>query len=121
MTSTKTHRFILYSLGKWFEEANKGVGKPLQVTISKKLFIEVVLKAGLTTKQKRALYRNLETLEKQKLITYDYHELALTEKGIKLYELIKKDVEPYAYVQSTLENKSPISYSSKVQTIFIDN
>ena len=72
MKQSKVHSFILFSLGAWFEEANKHIeDKPLQVSISKKTFIELVMNAGIARKQERALYKNLETLEKKKLISYE--------------------------------------------------
>ena len=68
---TKTERFMLYSLGKWFEEANKKIkSKNLKVSISKTSFIELVKKSEIAKKQSRALYKNLESLEKRKLIIY---------------------------------------------------
>ena len=80
--------FILFTLGKWYEEANKKIKvRPLRICISKKIFIELVTKAGFAKKQERALYKNLETLEKKKLINYDNKQLKLTKKGKKLYEL----------------------------------
>ena len=64
MKTTKTQNFILFTLGKWYEEANKKIkGKPLEVCISKKTFIELVMKAKIAKKLERALYKNLETLE----------------------------------------------------------
>ncbi len=119
MKSTKTQRFMLYSLGKWFEEANRKIkAKNLKVSISKTLFIELVLNAGFAKKQKRALYKNLEVLEKKKLISYRNRELELTKKGDKLFKEIKEDIMPYINVYKKLEDKSPTSYTRKVQTIF---
>ena len=119
MKSTKTQRFILYSLGKWFEEANKKIkSKNLKVSISKSVFIELILKAGFAKKQKRALYKNLETLEKRKFLTYNNKELELTKKGEKLYKEISIELNPYINVSSKLKSKSPTSYTKKVQTVF---
>ena len=118
MKSTKVQRFILYSLGRWFEEANEGLGEPLQVSISKVLFIEILLKAGIAKKQERALYRNLEMLEQRKLVAYKNRELTLTKKGETLFFLIKRELEPYFSVNRKLQEKSPTSYTKKVQTVF---
>ena len=118
MKSTKVQRFILYSLGRWFEEANEGVNEPLQVSISKVLFIEILLKAGIAKKQERALYRNLEMLEQRKLVAYTNKELTLTKKGEKLFLSIKNELEPYFSVDRKLKEKSPTSYTRKVQTVF---
>ena len=119
MKSTKTQRFMLYSLGKWFEEANEKIKeKPLKVSIAKVNFIELVLNSGIAEKQDRALYKNLEVLEKKKLIIYENKELELTKKGEKLYEEIKKEIAPYISVNKKLEKKNPNSYTRKVQTVF---
>ena len=85
MKSTKTLRFMLYSLGAWFEEANKKIkNKSLKVSISKTTFIDLVKTAKFAKKQERALYKNLEILEKKKLLSYNNKELKLTERGKKL-------------------------------------
>ena len=120
MKTTKVQRFILFALGKWFEEANKKIKhKPLKVSISKKLFIDVVKTAKIVKKQERALYKNLEILEKKKkLVEYKNKELELTKKGKKLYEDINNNMKPYINVFKKLKEKSPTSYTRKVQTIF---
>ena len=119
MKSTKTQKFMLYSLGKWFEEANKKIkAKNLKVSISKTSFIELVTKSGIATKQKRALYKNLETLEKKKLLTYENRELELTNKGEKLFLEVKEELIPYINVYKKLKEKSPTSYTKKIQTVF---
>ena len=64
---------------------------PLEVSISKSLFIGVVKKAHLAEKKERALYKNMETLEEKKLIKYDNKQLSLTKKGKDLYKKIKKN------------------------------
>jgi len=119
MHSTKTQKYILYSLGAWFEEANKKIRhKRLEVSISKSLFIELILNAGFAKKQKRALYKNLESLEKKKFISYKYKELALTKKGQRLFQEIKTNIHPYIVVYTKLKKKNPTSYTKKVQTVF---
>ena len=116
--STKTQNFILFTLGKWYEEANKKIkGKPLEVCVSKKSFIELVKNAGIAKKQERALYKNLETLGKKKLLKYDNKELMLTKRGKKLYDKLNKQVEPYLALYDKLRSKEPTSYTKKVQTI----
>ena len=72
MKSTKVQNYILFTLGKWFEEANEYIkDRPLEVSISKASFIEVVKTADFAKKQERALYKNLEILEKKKLINFN--------------------------------------------------
>jgi len=119
MKSTRVQNFILFTLGKWFEEANKKIkNKSLKVSISKTTFIDLVKTAKFTKKQERALYKNLEILEKKKLISYENKELELTQKGKTLYEDINKRLKPFFNVFNKLKGKNPISYTRKVQTIF---
>jgi hypothetical protein len=119
MKTTRVQNFILFTLGKWFEEANKKIKhKPLQVSISKKVFIELVKKAKFAEKQERALYKNLEILEKKKLISYNNKELELTKRGKTLYDDINKRLNPFFNVFRKLREKNPIGYTKKVQTIF---
>ena len=119
MKSTKTQRFILYSLGKWFEEANKKIkNKSLQVSISKTSFIELALNSGIAKKQKRAIYKNLQVLEEKKFLKYKNREINLTKRGEKLFKEIKDDLKPYILVYKKLKEKSPTSYTKKVQTVF---
>jgi coproporphyrinogen III oxidase-like Fe-S oxidoreductase len=106
MNQTKTQRFMLYSLGKWFEEANeKNKRQTIKDSISKSLFVDFVLNSKVAEKKERAIYKNLETLEEKKLIQYDNKEIELTEKGIKFYEKIKSDIDPYVTVQKKLQKK----------------
>ncbi|MDA1197244.1 MAG: hypothetical protein O2779_04755 [Nanoarchaeota archaeon] len=119
MAATRVQEFILFTLGKWFEEANKKiVGKPLEVSISKTIFIGLVKKAEFARKQSRALYKNLEILEKKKLISYANKELMLTARGRKLYATIDSRVSPYVDVVSRLRERDASKYTKKVQTVF---
>ena len=119
MKRSKVHSFILFSLGAWFEEANKHIeDRPLKVSISKKSFIELLMNAGIAGKQERALYKNLELLEKKKLISYENKEMELTKKGEKVYMNVKKEMEPFINVLAKLTEKPPTSYTRKVQTVF---
>ncbi len=118
MKTTKTQNFMLFSLGKLYEIANKKVkGKPLEVFISKKSFIEILMKSGIAKKQQRAIYKNLEILEKKKLIRYKTKELMLTSKGKKLFSLLKKEYDPYIFLCETLKSKGLTSYTKKIQTV----
>lgn len=118
MKTTKTQKFMLFTLGKLYEIANQKIkGKPLEIFISKKSFIEIVIKAGITKKQERALYKNLEILEKKKLIRYKNKKLMLTTKGKKLFNQIKKQFDPYINLCEKLKEKGPASYTKKIQTV----
>ncbi len=119
MALTNTEKFILFTLGMWYEEANKKlIDKQLEVFISKAVFIEAVIKAGIVGKEERAIYKNLELLEKKKIIDYYGKNLALTRKGYKFFNHIKKELFPYINVVNIISEKDPLTYSKRIQTRF---
>jgi len=72
----------------------------------------------MVEKKERALYKNLEFLQKKKLISYNNKNLALTIKGKKLFEKVNEELTPYFNVSDALKKKDPLSYSKKAQTVF---
>lgn len=96
MNLANPEAFILFSLGKFHEQANKSLeGKPLKASMSKAAFIELAKQAGIAQKTERALYKNLEALEKRKLIAYNHKTLALTPKGHQEFRKILNTIYPY--------------------------
>jgi len=90
-------RLALYSFGQCHKQLNKRFDNaPLDVAISKSAFIETLLSGGLKKKE-RAWYKNLELLEKKKLISYSDKELRFTEKGYKAFVTIKKCITPFVW------------------------
>src|SRR3989344_3835046 len=81
--SQKT-KLMLFTLGEYYKTANKKVKiNSMQVVIPKTDFIRLVQEAGIAEKQPRAIYKNLEILEKKKIIIYKNKALMFTERGIK--------------------------------------
>jgi len=96
MSLTNTQKRILYSLGQCYQKLNQPYqDKPLKVLISKIAFIELIQQAEFTKKQPRALYKNLEFLEKKKLIEYKERKIKLTQKGQRFFNKIEKETKPY--------------------------
>lgn len=116
LETTKTQNFMLFTLGKWYEESNKSMKEPLEVCISKKNFIELVMNAGISEKHERALYKNLESLEKNKLVSYENKKLVLTKKGKSLFEKLDNSIMPYIKLYEKLKISCPTSYLKRVQT-----
>lgn len=115
--ATNVQKLILFTLGSWYLEAQrKFQDTPVSIVISKATFIDLILRANIAGKQERALYKNLEDLEKRKYIRYDNKSLALTTKGNKLFEKVYKELRPYVNVIHALKQKDPLSYSRRVQT-----
>lgn len=79
------------------------------------------MNANIAEKQERALYKNLETLEDKKLISYDNKKLTLTKKGISLFGKLDKDMMPYITLYCKLKASSPTRYVKKVQTVLCDS
>ncbi|MEM2916330.1 MAG: hypothetical protein QXT19_03170 [Candidatus Woesearchaeota archaeon] len=118
MRVTRVQAYILFALGTCYEECSKRfAGKPMAVSMSKVAFIELARKANITAKKERALYKNLEALEDLKLISYENKNLALTEKGQRVFERIKKDLMPYINVKGVLTSDHVLNYTTKAQTI----
>jgi len=111
---------MLYTLGRWYVEANKKLKKrSLMVKVSKSDFITLVMNSGIVKKKQRALYKNLERLEKDKFISYKNKSLVLTERGVDFFKKINKEINSYLKVHKTLNKKNIFKYSNKVQTKFL--
>lgn len=94
MKLTQVEKLILFSLGQFYKSINQPlVEKPLTLRTSKITFIEWMLHSGIIAKQERALYKNIESLEKNKLIQYDTRMIMFTNSGLKELENIKKELE----------------------------
>lgn len=104
MGLTKTQKLTLYSLGECYNQLNKRLSEaPLTVFISKIGFIEVMMNSGLVEKKERALYKNLESLEKKKLISYEERNLKFTKRGLIHYQRIKNGIGPFLAVEKFLK------------------
>ena len=79
--------------------------KPLEASVSKIDFIRFLKSAKIIDKSQRALYKNLEHIEKKKLIAYENRFLKFTKKGLKQAKEIEKDIDPYVRITKKLENK----------------
>ena len=90
------HKVMLYSLGQCYRQLNKRFEHaPLDVAISKATFIETLVASGLLGKTERAVYKNLEFLERKKLIVYASKELRFTERGYKQYAALECFIAPF--------------------------
>lgn len=117
MELSKVHCLMLFTLGSWYSSASKQLeGRPIELAVTKIVFIKALLNAGIAGKTERALYRNLEFLEKKKLVSYDNKVLRLTYRGRKRFEKIVDDVSPYLAVLKILSKSSPLSHTKQMQT-----
>ena len=112
------HKIVMYALGLYNELASRNVPKGLAVVLPKYVFINFVKKIKAVKKGERALYRNLEFLEKKKYIEYDNKNITMTKKGKALYKKIRKEVRPFIDVVKTIIPKKIIKKTKKLQTRF---
>jgi len=118
MRLTSEQNFILFSLGKCYEEFNRRFKEaPVQIEMSKSHFIELARAAGMVQKKERALYKNLEDLEAKKLLSYDNKSLKLTARGDKNYRALLSKINPYVEVACLLKTKNLLKYT-KMQARF---
>lgn len=118
MRLNKKHKFILYILYQFLKEANKRLKyKPLEMSVSKIHFIKALKKTGIADKSERALYRNLEILEKKKLIKYENRFLMPTKKGLTLFLSMHKEIFPFIHAVQIIKKQTP-GMSKKAQTYF---
>jgi hypothetical protein len=113
---TKTQRLILFSLGQFYRRLNQPLEKkPVKIRTSKLVFIQLILSSEVITKQSRALYKNLETLEHKKLITYENRMIRFTELGLKIQKKINTEITQFVEVEKYFTNsKKP---TGKLQTV----
>ncbi len=118
MKLSKKHQFILYALMKYLKKLNKKFEhQPLEASVSKIDFIKLLLKLKIVDKSQRSLYKNLEILEKKKLIKYENRFLKLTEKGLKIVQAKDKELYPYLRLIVNIE-KGKIPTRKSPQTYF---
>lgn len=100
MSLSKSEKLILHSLSQFYISVNQPlIEKPVRVRTSKITFIELMLKSNVIRQQKRALYQNLEGLEKKHLLKYDNRMIAFTPKGLKELDKVQKEIKPYTDIE----------------------
>ena len=118
MKLNKKHQFILYALMKYLKKLNSRFdNQPLEASVSKIDFIRLLLDLKIVEKSERGLYRNLEMLEKKKLIKYENKFLKLTDKGLKSVKQKEDELFPYLKLIINIE-KGKIENLKSPQTYF---
>ena len=118
MALSTQQAFVLFALGRCYDECeHRFSDKFLEIDLNKKDFILLARKAGMVVKGERAMYKNLEDLEKARLISYSNKSLKLTPKGEKRYQELLSKIEPYVAVSLLLRSEDVLKYT-KVQAKF---
>ena len=113
---SKKSEQMLFILGEFLRELNKKFSSNiLRIQISKAEFIDIIKKISIVNKQPRAIYKNLEELEKAKYLIYSGRNLKLSRKGIKAYESIRNDIDIYYSIVGILKS-GKISFKRKTQS-----
>ena len=118
MDLTSKERLIIFALGIYLEAIKKKVSSDLDVSIQKSVFIDFVIKTKLFEKKERAIYKNLETLENKRLLSYPNKRIILTERGAKAYEKVLEEARPYLTVYDTLRQTNIAKETKRIQTFF---
>ena len=115
MKLTRTQRLILFALGRFYLSLNQPlVEKPVQIRTSKIAFIEHLLRAKRISNQERALYKNLESLENKKLISYQNKMIVFTETGLKELEKISAEIQQFIELEKYFQQEKP---KGRLQTV----
>lgn len=111
---------VLFVLGEFFKETDRRFSSaPLDVGVTKAEFIDAVRKTGAVKKQERALYKNLEELQRYRLIMYKKDKiLRMSKKGLALYRKMSKDMERLLDMRIRIATKK-IKFKRKTQTKLI--
>lgn len=110
---------MLFVLARFLQESNKKFeDSPLRLSVSKAEFIDGIRNLRAVQKQERAVYKNLEHLEKKRFIKYTKtKELGLTRKGLNQYNDLNKSITKYMLILNRLESKNILMASKKAQTL----
>ncbi len=117
MPLTPPEKLILHSLGQFYISLNQPlIEKPVRVRTSKIAFIELMLKSKVISQQERALYKNLEGLEKKRLLKYENRMIAFTPQGLKELEKVRKEIRPFTDIEQYFQKG--VKSARKLQTVF---
>lgn len=109
-------RELLFILCEFMKKADSRFSSaPLKISISKAEFIDEIREMGLVAKQERAIYRNLEELEKGRCILYNKEKsLRISKRGLDQYQKIMADLERFGEIKKTLETKD-VGFKRRIQ------
>ncbi len=116
MKLTNSQRLILFALSRFYQSLNQSLtAKHLQVQTSKITFIELLLESKIISRQERTIYKNLEALEKNKLIAYDKRMIKFTNKGFQELKKIELEVMQFNLLEKYFSEQHKIK--RKLQTV----
>lgn len=115
--TTIQEEYVLFAIGTCFNSFNaQFCDKPLHVSFSKAVIIDVLISSKSVTKKERALYKNLESLEKKGYLKYDKKELRFTRKGYNFFLKKTDEINKINQVIDKINNPKTIKLHKKLQT-----
>jgi len=105
----------LFLLGRCYDHVSHKISDPLEVGMRKCDFIALAKAAGLIEKSGRAMYKNLELLQKSKHVDYRNNLLSLTNRGRKHYTKKSTEVNPYISLSTALSSKDVLKFAKRNQ------
>lgn len=118
MPLSRPQEFILFLLGRCYEHVSHKISDPLEVGMRKCDFIALAKAAGLIQKSDRAMYKNLELLQKSRHVDYRNNLLSLTKKGRNHYNATSSKVNPYINLAVALSSKDVLKCAKRNQLRF---
>ena len=118
MKLSRPQEFVLFLLGTCYSYCSRKIREPLQLEMRKCDFIKLANKAGLIKKSERAMYKNLELLEKARYLDYKNNLLSLTPKGNRHFQSTMKKIGPYIELSNALNSKDVLKFARRAQLRF---
>jgi len=106
---------MLFILGQFLKKTRRRFSL-LKVEVSKAEFIDVIMKLSAVGKSKRAVYKNLADLQKQRYLSYDSRKLKLSKKGLTEYNRILSELKTMNSIQDRIKS-GKIMFKRKTQTL----
>ncbi|MCB9358981.1 hypothetical protein H6503_03560 [Candidatus Woesearchaeota archaeon] len=117
MVLSKQERYLLYALGKCYGVFNRRFSdKPLEVSISKSIFIDILISSKSIRIKPRAIYKNLESLEEKKYLRYKEKQLSFMKQGLSEFLSQDKFVQDYIDLIEHIKDPKTLHLHKRLQT-----
>jgi DNA-binding PadR family transcriptional regulator len=108
-------KLTLFAIGMFLNEAGRRFSQsPLKFSLTKAELIDDIISLGAVYKKERAIYRDLESLEKKGLIMYKGKDVKLTKKGVREFNNISQEHKIMTSAKEKILNR-PIKFKRKIQ------
>jgi hypothetical protein len=116
MALTDKKKEMLFILGQFLMETDRKFAEtPLQVSVSKAEFIDIIKDMKAVSKTERTIYKDLEDLQQRRYIIYDERDLRISKKGLNEYESITKELGRLLQLADSIKACN-IRFKRRIQT-----